>query len=219
MRRWEKCILRFSGDLVSLVGDRFLGPLSSALVREQPVMLVPRTSASVAVIFRDEGEGEEVLLIRRAEREGDPWSGQVAFPGGMVSAGDKSFEETARREAAEEVGLDLSDGGCFLGYMMWVKARMRDVMVVPSVFKLARPSEIVPNREVASFEWVALGSLAAAGARSTYVLRGEGREVRFPSFVHRGLVVWGLTERILSAIIGDKTAADDQRVMDNVERY
>ena len=52
----------------------------------------------MAVIFRGLGDDEEVLLIRRAEREGDPWSGQVAFPGGMVNAEDERFEDTARRE-------------------------------------------------------------------------------------------------------------------------
>ena len=38
----------------------------------------------------------------------------------------------------EEVGVDLSGGAAvFLGYMREFKAHTRDIVVVPSVFKLA----------------------------------------------------------------------------------
>ena len=70
------------------MSQSFLDCLSSKLTAEASTRLIPRKSASVAVIFRNGQEDEEVLLIRRAEREGDPWSGQVAFPGGMVNSAD-----------------------------------------------------------------------------------------------------------------------------------
>jgi 8-oxo-dGTP pyrophosphatase MutT (NUDIX family) len=198
----------------------FLGSLCPRLARDQPARLVPRESAGVAVIFQDRADEEHVLLIRRAEREGDPWSGQVAFPGGMVSATDKSFEETARREAAEEVGVELSPGSArFLGYMKELKARTREVVVVPSVFKLTATASLTPNREVAAYEWVALRSLARREARSTYLLRREGVETPFPSFVHGGLVIWGLTERILYAIIRGRAEPGDDGVLGEIQRY
>jgi 8-oxo-dGTP pyrophosphatase MutT (NUDIX family) len=202
-----------------LTGPGFLDSLSERLTGEEPARLVPKASASVAVIFRDTRAAEEVLLIKRAERDSDPWSGQVAFPGGMVNASDRSFEETARRETAEEVGVDLSSkAAAFLGYMREVKARTRDVVVVPSVFTLAGPSTLTLNREVASCEWVPLRSLAKEGARSKYLLRRNGVEIAFPSLVHRRLVIWGLTERILSSIIQDRAAGDDA-VLGQVGRY
>ena len=138
----------------------FLDSLSPMLTGEEPARLVPRESAGVAVIFRSLDGGEEVvLLIRRAEREGDPWSGQVAFPGGRVSAADVSFEETARRETSEEVGIDLSSTtAAFLGYMREFRARTKDVVVIPSVFKLGADSPVTLNKEVASYEWVPLRS-------------------------------------------------------------
>ena len=61
-------------------------------------------------------------------------------------------------------------------------------------------------------------SLAGKEARSTYTLRRNGAEIAFPSLVHGGLVIWGLTERILSAIIQDEAAGDD-RVLGEVGRY
>ena len=181
----------------------FLDSLSPKLTAEASARPVPRKSASVAVIFRDAQDDEELLLIRRAEREGDPWSGQVAFPGGMVSPADKSFEDTAKREAVEEVGVDLSGGAAvFRGYMRDFRARTKEVVVVPSVFKLVAASSVLtPNQEVASCEWASLGELAGEEARSSYLIPKGGGQIPFPCIVHRGLVVWGMTERILSTII------------------
>jgi len=203
-----------------LTRENFLDSLSPNLTHQDPVRLPPGRSAGVAVIFRSSHDDEEeVLLIRRAEREGDPWSGQVAFPGGMVSAADRSFEETARREAAEEVGVDLSKGAAvFLGYMREFKARTREVVVVPSVFKLIAASAVTPNEEVASCEWVSLRELATKEARSTYFHSKSGTAIPFPSLVHRGLVIWGLTERILSAIFEDRKDAGANGVLGKVER-
>jgi len=203
-----------------LTGGSFFDSLSPKLIEVETARLVPRESASVAVIFRSLDGGEEaVLLIRRAERDGDPWSGQVAFPGGMVSAADGSFEETARRETSEEVGIDLSSKADFLGYMGELKARTRGVTVVPSVFKLAAYSRVTLNKEVASYEWVPLGSLAGKEARSSYLLRRRGGEVAFPSLVHGNFEIWGLTERILSVIVRGRTEAGDDGVLGRVERY
>jgi 8-oxo-dGTP pyrophosphatase MutT (NUDIX family) len=179
----------------------FIKSLSPNLTKDEPANLVRRKSAGVAVVIRHLDGEEEVLMIRRAEREGDPWSGEVAFPGGMVSPSDGSFEETARRETAEEVGIDLSEGATFLGYMREMNAGNKAVVVVPSVYRLDAPKAVALSGEVASYKWVPLRDLARAGARSTYRVRRGGMEIPFPALVHKDFVIWGLTERILSAII------------------
>jgi 8-oxo-dGTP pyrophosphatase MutT (NUDIX family) len=203
-----------------LTKESFLDSFSPRLTKHEAFRFVPRESAGVAVIFHSPEDEEKVLLIKRAEREDDPWSGQVAFPGGMVSRSDKSFEETARRETAEEVGIDLaSKAAVFLGYMREFKARTRDVVVVPSVFKLRAAAQVKLNSEAASYEWVPLRSLAREDARSTYLLRREGAELAFPSLVYRGLVIWGLTERIISSVLGAGPESGNDGVLGNVERY
>ncbi len=197
----------------------FLDSFSPRLTKKGGFLLVPRKSAGVAVIFHGSGDGEEVLLIKRAEREDDPWSGQVAFPGGMVSTSDSSFEETARRETAEEVGIDLaSEAAVFLGYMSEFTARTRDIVVVPSVFTLPAAAQVTLNGEAASSAWVPMRGLAREDARSAYLLRRDGAELAFPSLVYRGLVIWGLTERIISAILGAGPDSGDGRVLGDVER-
>ena len=57
-------------------------------------------------------EGDpEVLLIRRAARRGDPWTGHIALPGGHREVTDADDCAAAAREAQEEVGFDLSADG------------------------------------------------------------------------------------------------------------
>jgi len=41
--------------------------------------------------------GLSVLMIKRADREGDPWSGHMAFPGGRKDRGDSNTLVTAKR--------------------------------------------------------------------------------------------------------------------------
>jgi len=49
-----------------------------------------------------------LLYIRRTANHNDPHSGQVAFPGGASDPKDRNAQDTALREAWEEIGLDPS---------------------------------------------------------------------------------------------------------------
>ncbi|XXQ30063.1 Nudix hydrolase domain-containing protein [Plasmodiophora brassicae] len=53
-----------------------------------------------------------MLLIQRAVRSSDPWSGQLAFPGGKAN-GKETLLETALRETKEETAVDLGDSHTF----------------------------------------------------------------------------------------------------------
>ena len=61
--------------------------------------------AAVALVLRGPAEAPGILFIKRASRDGDPWSGQMAFPGGRYDPADESEKETAIRETEEEVFL------------------------------------------------------------------------------------------------------------------
>ena len=75
------------------------------------------TQAAVAAILRPNVgiAGYDILFIRRAEYEGDPWSGHMALPGGRVDPQDRDEEAAAIREVHEEVGIDLRAQGRLLG--------------------------------------------------------------------------------------------------------
>ena len=66
-----------------------------------------RRSAVALVIDADHLMDASVLMIQRAVHEGDPWSGQMAFPGGRQEAQDPNAVATAKREMREEVGFDI----------------------------------------------------------------------------------------------------------------
>jgi len=181
-----------------LAGEAFV-KITRKLVPHEPPHKEVR-SASVAVIVRDR-QFPSVLLIRRAERAGDPWSGQVAFPGGKMQEGDRSARDTAIRETMEEVGIDLGRYGEFLGYGGAATTHTRTMEVVPSVFELKESVEVKPNDEVASFRWVDLEQLLLPSSRSTLDLSRDGKGVGMPAYEVGDYVVWGLTYRILNSFL------------------
>ena len=156
--------------------------------------------AAVSMMIRDR-ESPSVLLIKRADHEGDPWSGQIAFPGGKVQQGDCTAKDTAMRETLEEVGIDLRGSARFLGYGAVETTHTGNLDVIPSVFEMKSAVEVTPNAEVASYRWVSLAELLSPASRSSYRLEYQGRSVEMPAFTTGGYVVWGLTRRILSSVL------------------
>src|SRR5207244_5573124 len=76
--------------------------------RAKPQAAPGASPAAVALILLEGPQGLETLLIRRAERADDPWSGQVALPGGRRDPADGDLLVTAIRETRAETGVDLS---------------------------------------------------------------------------------------------------------------
>lgn len=163
--------------------------------------------AAVALIFRngDESGGPELLFIKRADYPGDPWSGQVAFPGGREEPGDLSLADTAARETREETGIDLTRDGTFIGTLDDLRPRINrlpDVIVRPYVVLLDHNEPLILSSEVALAFWIPLGALKAAESwRDTQVL-ARGIQINTRAFHHDGHIVWGMTERILGQLLG-----------------
>jgi 8-oxo-dGTP pyrophosphatase MutT (NUDIX family) len=161
--------------------------------------------AAVALIFRAGQSGDpELLFIKRAEYPADPWSGQVAFPGGREEVGDSNLMNTAIRETHEEIGLDLARDGVFIGTLEDLRpqtVRLPDIIVRPFVVLLHREREMLLSDEVASAFWVPLAALKREEAwRETTVL-ARGIQMERRAFHHEGQVVWGMTERILAQLL------------------
>jgi 8-oxo-dGTP pyrophosphatase MutT (NUDIX family) len=164
--------------------------------------------AAVAAIVRPAETGAEVLLIRRARDERDPWSGHMALPGGHRERGDLDLVATALRETHEEVGLKLDRDVEWIGALERAQARGGrgpGFEIVPLVFALQRrveDLELVPNpREVDSIVWARLEDLLLPTAHTSFTYAGGGAEQQFPAFDVRGHVVWGLTYRILQNLL------------------
>jgi 8-oxo-dGTP pyrophosphatase MutT (NUDIX family) len=163
--------------------------------------------AAVALVLLDgppPATGLEILLIRRAERPGDPWSGQIAFPGGRYEPGDPDLLATAIRETREETGVDLTSAER-LGPLDDLYPRtptLPPVVVRPFVFALGRrPPPLVPSDEVQRAFWLPLSRLEEAGVRREITLTLRGVERMFPAYLVDDELVWGMTERILTPFI------------------
>lgn len=146
---------------------------------------------------------DALLLIRRADRAGDPWSGHMALPGGRRSPGDADLVATAIRETAEEVGLALSRSD-LLGRLEDLVPRiptLPPVAVRPYVFTLSERPALTLNDEVAAYRWVYLDLLLHPDTYHSVRmdLRGESREV--PAYRLEEAIVWGMTERILTGFL------------------
>jgi 8-oxo-dGTP pyrophosphatase MutT (NUDIX family) len=161
----------------------------------------PLLWAAVAVILAPDPDA--VLLIRRAERAGDPWSGHMALPGGRQDPAEPDLFSTAARETAEEVGLTLGRQD-LIGTLDDVVPRtpvLPPIAVRPHVFVLSHRPTLSLNPEVAAARWVPLDLLLHSQTYGSIRLdiRGERRE--FPAYRLDDSVVWGMTERILSSLL------------------
>jgi len=159
------------------------------------------TPAAVAVVCVPDPDA--ILLIRRAERAGDPWSGQMGLPGGRMGSGDADLLETAIRETAEELGLRL-DHAHLVGRLDDLTPRtvlLPQVMVRPHVFLLDARTTLRPNHEVAAAYWIDLAAFHAPGVYGDWDVPALDRTVRFPGYRLPEGIVWGMTERILTPLL------------------
>jgi len=160
--------------------------------------------AAVALLLRGDSTGElEVLLMRRAVRAGDRWSGQIGLPGGHEEAADESLEATARRECIEEVGVDPGAGeGRMIGELPSMQARARgerlDLFITPIVFHHPAPASPALGPEASEAFWLPLAPALSGDFDETY--RYQHGEVihRLPSWRFEGRTIWGMTHGIVS---------------------
>jgi len=158
-------------------------------------------TAAVATILREGALGAEALFIQRAEREGDPWSGHLAFPGGKREPGDSSLLATSIRETREEVGLHLAPES-MLARLEDVRARTNGYRVAQFVFALDDPgATLATNAEVASTLWVPLSRIESDGGKETIAWTVGDKTIELPCVRLGGLVLWGMTYRMVSQVI------------------
>ena len=162
--------------------------------------------AAVAIVLRPDDDGDgDVLFIQRAIFSGDPWSGQVAFPGGRAEAGDANLIETAVREVREEIGADLAMAARLIGTLDEIHPRtpmLPEIVVRPHVFVLERELPITHSDEVADSFWVPIRTLVNPATTQQREVQGRGYRMRVPSFVIGDRVIWGMTERFLRQLLG-----------------
>jgi 8-oxo-dGTP pyrophosphatase MutT (NUDIX family) len=172
------------------------------LAEHRPRLSSPEDSrlrAAVAMLLRPAGEQAELLFIRRAVWEGDRWSGDIAFPGGRISAADPSPRHAAERETLEEVGVDLT-AATYLGQLDDLTGRAEAVVVSAFVYVVHPEVPIRLNAEVDDTCWLPLREIARPERQITRRFQFHEHEVDLPALLVFGgdaPVLWGLTYRFL----------------------
>jgi 8-oxo-dGTP pyrophosphatase MutT (NUDIX family) len=191
-------------DATTLVDHPTFRRLSHALATRPPVLApddgAPRRAAVAIVLRRTVEEVVELLLIKRSEREDDPWSGHVALPGGRRDPSDATLQDTAIRETREETGIDLGRDGIVLGMLDELRPRtptLPPIIVTPFVAIVRPDVAMETSDEVASAFWVALAALEDPSLAVESEVSARGATWRVPSYRLGGHIVWGMTERIL----------------------
>lgn len=194
---------------MTLAAHPLVARLERALAGRAPQLAErdePFKEAAVALVLRPRGEDDaDLLLIRRATREGDPWSGQIGLPGGRFDRRDPSLEHTALRETAEEVGLDLRALGRVLGQLDELRPRtpvLPPIIVRPYVCVVETVPELVLSDEVAEARWVRTSELFRPATKLETTVHVRDLRMRVPTYTLGDFMIWGMTERILATFEG-----------------
>lgn len=154
----------------------------------------------IALLASPAGDPRVILTKRRADLRRH--AGEISFPGGRRDAADASLEDTALREAEEEIGL-ARDRVTLIGELKTTSTFATNYTIHPFVGVLEhddgappwRPSE----REVEAILEPRLDTLRAARGRTTLTRRGFTFET--DAYLFDGQVVWGATARILDNLL------------------
>jgi 8-oxo-dGTP pyrophosphatase MutT (NUDIX family) len=162
--------------------------------------------AAVACVLRYRRAAPDVLLMRRAERPGDRWSGQVSFPGGREDESDADLQATAIRETHEELGVDLRSHARYIGRLDTIRARSlgtpQALTVTPFVFVQQREFTLRLNYEASDAFWLPLDEAAAGTLSSHYEYKGGPPDaMRLPCWLYRDHMVWGMTYGMLEHLL------------------
>lgn len=172
----------------------------------------PARRAAVAVIVGPTAghASSEMLFIRRAEREGDPWSGDMAFPGGRAEPDDADLCATALRETVEEIGWALPREA-LVGALPVLRSPVRrpglSMSVHPFLFVVdAWPEHFLLSGEVARVHRLHVEQLLAEDGRGAFLWEGRGAHVppvplELPRVDVDGQRIWGMTLRVLDDLL------------------
>ncbi len=185
-----------------------LGPfaerLRAAVAARAPVRIERPEARRAAVAVLLTGDAvPSVLFIKRKIRAGDPWSGQMALPGGFAAPGDGSLAATAQRETEEETGIALRDQAILVGALDDVSPRtpyLPPIVVSPYLFLVPGRLAANPGPEVEAAVWLGVSELYDPRHRRPFRLELAGATREFESIVIGDSTIWGLTERVLQGL-------------------
>jgi 8-oxo-dGTP pyrophosphatase MutT (NUDIX family) len=156
-----------------------------------------RPAATLLLLYPgSDGELTVPLTVRHADLR--THAGEVSLPGGAVDAADASREETALREAWEEIGVPPASVR-LLGTLdqIWIPVSNFDLL--PFVGAVATRPTLAPHtREVAAIVELPVRQLLLDDAVADELIEGPGWQLRAGAYRFAGERIWGATARTLA---------------------
>jgi 8-oxo-dGTP diphosphatase len=153
-------------------------------------------NAAVALLLKPRRNDFDVLLVKRVKNPSDPWSGQMALPGGKRESKDASLKDTVMRETLEEIGITLNR--CrFLGALYAVRSEPKpDFKILPFVVLLDDEPKLKLNKgELETFMWVPYEEVVRSRGMAEFSFG------KVPAYILADAIVWGVTYKILSQFV------------------
>ena len=174
-------------------------------VVEAPAEPLPSKRAAVAISLRSGVSGPEILMIQRAVREGDPWSGHMGFPGGRKDTSDVTDVACAKRETREEISFDLDTHGELVCQLSDVNTGWRadrpEMLVAPFIFKVDSTPPFELNHEVDDTLWIPLNFLLDDANRGRHQWDWRGEVLESDAFTYDGRLIWGLSLMMIDELL------------------
>jgi 8-oxo-dGTP pyrophosphatase MutT (NUDIX family) len=162
-------------------------------------------NAAVALLLKKKRGDFDVLFVKRIKKPSDPWSGQMALPGGKRESKDASLKGTVLRETFEETGIKL-DQCRFLGVLTAVQSEPKpEITILPFAVLLEDEPKLKLNKaELETFMWVPYEEVVQSQGTAQFSFG------KVPAFIFADAVVWGVTYKILSKLVKAVEAASQK---------
>lgn len=157
----------------------------------------PKFAAVNILLYLKENEWYFPLMVR-TENERDRHSGQISLPGGKKEEDDKTFEDTAKRETSEEMGIDE--------HYVRIIREMSPIYIPPSNFYVRpfvsytkkNPQFLLQEAEAMELIEFPVSSLLNLTETPEMMALPSSRGVEVPVINFNGYIIWGATSMILS---------------------
>lgn len=192
---------RISGELPGIEAQLRMAPPKRLSVEEYMRMkdLNPKHSAVLVCLYPNLDSLYTVMMLRPEELG---FHGkQVSFPGGSFEEADHTLEQTALREAAEEIGIP-EESVQVIGRLTPVYIPVSNYLVQPVLgLALSRPDFLLNRKEVHSLVESDCRSLFAPGQKGSFIFQTNmGEDIAAPYYESGSHKIWGATAMILSEL-------------------
>jgi len=149
-------------------------------------------NAAVSLILIKVQQDFKILFVKRVERLSDPWSGQIAFPGGKKETKDNNLKDTIIRETFEEKNIKLDEDN-LIGVLEAIDSgHFPNIKILPFI-SLLDGSQIIKlnKKELDNYFWYSYKKIL--NKRSLVEINSK----KEPAYILGEAVVWGITYKIL----------------------